>query len=97
MGKTIHFNTGRKYTANGQRITATLHDDGVVTFFDHDRSVDGEYNLAALTGASGEDLELFHNQGAVMGEYDGMRAPNTQRSWQDGMMRGGVNSQYRGR
>jgi hypothetical protein len=29
--KTIEFNTGRRYSAEGQFIKATLHDDGVVT------------------------------------------------------------------
>lgn len=33
--RTIEFNTGRKYTAEGQIIRATLHPDRVVTFFDH--------------------------------------------------------------
>ena len=45
---TIRFNTGRKYTAAGQRIVATYRphneaddESGTVTFFDHDRMVDG--------------------------------------------------------
>ena len=37
MAKTIQFNTKRLYTASGQRIIATLHDDNVVTFHDVDR------------------------------------------------------------
>jgi hypothetical protein len=37
--ETISFNTGRRYTAEGQFIVATLHDDKVVTFFDHSRGV----------------------------------------------------------
>lgn len=81
--KTITFNTGRKYTAHGQRIVATLHDDGVVTFFDHDRNVDGEFPLSQWQ-------EL--TQQLVMDWYDHGRAPNTRRSWADGMMRGGVNT-----
>ena len=43
MAKTIQFNTKRLYTASGQRIIATLHDDNVVTFHDVDRMVSGEY------------------------------------------------------
>ena len=40
---TIHFNTGRPYSAkHGQRITATQFVDGVVTFHDHDRMIYGE-------------------------------------------------------
>jgi hypothetical protein len=85
--KTIHFNTGRKYTANGQRITATLHDDGVVTFFDHDRMVDGQYD---------EPFPEYFNQNSVMAVYDAYKAPHTVRSWQDGLLRGGCNSKYEG-
>lgn len=95
MTKTIHFNTGRKYTANGQRITATFrpHNEaedqgGTVTFFDHDRQVDGEFDI---------DSELFFNQGSVMSEYDNYRAKHTTRSWSDGMQRGGYNAEYKGR
>jgi hypothetical protein len=43
MQKRIQFNTGRRYTAQGQRIVAVLHDDNVVTFRDHDRMIAGEY------------------------------------------------------
>jgi hypothetical protein len=87
MAKTIHFNTNRKYTANGQRITATLHDDGVVTFFDHDRMVDGEFSLPS---------DVPFNRITIMNAYDRYEAPNTARSWQDGLMRGGCNSKYEG-
>jgi hypothetical protein len=85
MAKTIHFNTGRKYTAHGQRITATLHDDGVVTFFDHDRMVDGQF-----------EMTHFDTFGAalVQWKYDRYHAPNTKRSFEDGMQRGGCNSKY---
>lgn len=84
--KTIHFNTGRKYTANGQRITATLHDDGVVTFWDHDRMVHGEISC--------RDPANF-TQAKVMNDYDHNLHANTTRAWQDGMQRGGVNSVYK--
>jgi hypothetical protein len=86
MSKTIHFNTGRKYTVNGQRITATLHDDGIVTFYDHDRHVDGEFNP--------EGLEF--TQAEVMRWYDTYCAPNTSRSWGDAFTLGGCNSRYEG-
>jgi hypothetical protein len=89
MSTTIHFNTGRRYTANGQRITATLHDDGVVTFWDHDRSVHGEYT---------EVLPEFWDRTSVMNAYDARDGyKNTSRAWSDGMMRGGVNSKYEGK
>ncbi len=38
----IGFNTGRRYTANGQRISVGLSSDGQhVLFFDHDRLIYG--------------------------------------------------------
>lgn len=94
MTKTIHFNTKRQYTAHGQRITATYrpHNEaedqgGTVTFWDHDRSVDGEFDIA---------LEVFFNQGTVMSEYDGGRYKHTSRSHADGMYRGAYNAEYKG-
>jgi hypothetical protein len=81
--KTIEFNTGRKYTAEGQFIKATLHDDGVVTFFDHSRGVDGQFKLMQYCD---------FNQTEVMHWYDSGMAHGTQRSWTDGMMRGGCNT-----
>ena len=86
--KTIHFNTKRQYTKFGQRITATLHEDGVVTFWDHDRMIDGEFVVLD---------DVFFNQGTVISEYDGGRYKSTQRSWADGMQRGGFNTEYLGR
>ena len=85
MTTTIHFNTGRKYTVHGQRITATLHDDGIVTFWDHDRQVDGQY-----TAPEGVP---FTQQG-VMAAYDNYAAPGSIRSYEDGLQRGGCNTQY---
>lgn len=84
---TIRFNTGRGYTSAGQRIVATLHEDGVVTFFDHDRKVDGEFKLP---------LHCRLNQVEVMHHYDAGTATGTARSWQDGMMRGGCNNDLGG-
>lgn len=83
MAKTIEFNTGRKYAADGQIIKATLHDDGVVTFFDHSRKVDGEFKLGQ---------HCSFNQTEVMHWYDSGSAQGTQRSWSDGMMHGGCNT-----
>jgi hypothetical protein len=85
--KTIEFNTGRKYTANGQFIKATLHDDGVVTFFDHGRMIDGEFKL-------GQHCQF--NQTEVMHWYDSNMAKGTARSWADGMLRGGCNARGTG-
>ena len=80
--KTIEFNTGRKYTSEGQFIKATLHDDGIVTFMDHSRGVDGEFRLG---------LYCSFNQTEVMHWYDAGKALGTGRSWADGLMRGGCN------
>lgn len=84
MTKTIAFNTGRKYTASGQPIVATLHDDGVVTFMDHARHIDGEYDS--------HFPELFDARG-VLAMYDSGAYRSTKRSRDDGMMRGGCNTQ----
>lgn len=81
--KTIEFNTGREYTSEGQFIKATLHDDGVVTFFDHSRCVDGEFKIGN---------PLMFGQSAVMHWYDSGDALSTARSWADGMSRGGCNA-----
>jgi len=87
MTKTIHFNTGRQYTANGQRVTATLHDDGAVTFYDHDRIVYGEFKLP---------LHCSFDQTEVMHWYDANQTRNTTRAYQDGLQHGGCNSVYGG-
>ncbi len=83
--KTIRFNTRRKYTEFGQRIVATLHDDGVVTFHDIDRMVTGEMT---------EKYDGHLVQSRVMEDYDHYRYTNSSRSWSDGMSRGGVNSKW---
>lgn len=87
MAKTIHFNTGRSYSAHGQRITATLHDDGVVTFWDHDRMVDGEFQLR---------LHIRFSEEEVLTMYDNHQARNTSRSWTDGMTTDGCNAKWEG-
>jgi hypothetical protein len=81
--ETISFNTGRRYTAEGQFIVATLHDDKVVTFFDHSRGVDGEFKLG---------LHCQFNETEVMHWYDSGTARATRRSWSDGMLKGGCNT-----
>lgn len=81
--KTIEFNTGRMYTTEGQFIKATLHDDGMVTFMDHSRMVDGEFKLGK---------HCSFDQTEVMHWYDSGTAGSSQRSWSDGMLRGGCNS-----
>ena len=81
--KTIEFNTGRMYTVEGQIIKATLHDDGVVTFMDHGRGIDGQFTLGK---------HCSFNQVEVMHWYDNGVARSTKRSWADGMQRGGCNT-----
>lgn len=89
--QTIHFNTQRSYTAHGQRITATLHDDGVVTFWDHDRMVHGEFTLADhYPFACGIDART------VTAVYDLGLCRGTSRAWADGMNPGGCNTAYQG-
>lgn len=83
---TIHFNTGRLYTRNGQRITATLHADGIVTFYDHDRMIDGEFALGDRTFC----------ERTVLRTYDLHEHRNTRRSWEDGMLSTSPNAKYLG-
>jgi hypothetical protein len=88
MPKTIHFNTGRLYSSGGQKITATLHDDGVVTFFDHTRLVDKEFSMSRFPHATDIDPAI------VMAAYDAGEAKSSQRSFEDGMMTGGCNTRF---
>lgn len=83
--RTIQFNTGRKYTAEGQVITATLYADGTVTFMDHSRMIDGEFKLG---------LHCQFNQIEVMHHYDAGSTgyQSSRRSSRDGMMTGGRNT-----
>jgi len=83
MATTIHFNTGRLYTAHKQRITATQHDDGVITFMDHDRMIPGELVWGRAFTAV-----------AILAAYDAGDYKNTARAMNDGMYRDGVNTQY---
>jgi hypothetical protein len=81
--KTIQVNTGRMYARDGQVITATLHDDGVVTFMDHSRMIDGEFQLP-------QHCRL--NQTELMHHYDAGNYAGSRRSRTDGMRPGGCNN-----
>jgi hypothetical protein len=81
--KTIEFNTGRKYTAEGQVVRATLHDDGVITFMDHSRMIDGEFKNLGNTEFGPR---------MVMDMYDAGTYRSSKRSRDDGMLRGGCNT-----
>jgi hypothetical protein len=83
--RTIYFNTGRKYSLHGQRITATCRDNKVVTFFDHDRHIDGEFELPKH--CSFDATEVLH-------WYDSNRYEATMLSREDGLMKGGCNTVY---
>lgn len=82
MATTISFNTGRAYSRMGQRIVATLHDDGIVTFYDHDRQIDGYFRL-------GQHCRLTQTE--VMHWYDSGTYQSSRRSREDGLMLGGCN------
>jgi len=88
MTKTIKFNTGRQYTAEGQVIVATLHDDGVVTFFDHSRGIDGEFKLADVDK---HFAQVFSDR-TVMNAYDRNIYQSTNRSRTDSMYRDSCNA-----
>ena len=93
---TIQFNTGRKYTAEGQIITATLYSDGAVTFMDHSRMIDGEFSNQDSGLLSLPEYRLggweLHLRGAVVSAYDKGKHESTKRSRADGMMKGGRNT-----
>ena len=80
MAQRIQFNTGRKYTAAGQRIVAIRHDDNVVTFMDHDRMIGGEFVTTLPT-----DVPL--TESCVMRFYDNnkyrmsSRALSSEHAW----------------
>ena len=80
--KTIEFNTGRLYTAEGQIIKATLYPSGEVTFFDHSRQIDGQFTLG--------DAEF--NARIVQQRYDGGQYTSSKKAWEDGMCEGGPNT-----
>lgn len=59
MSLILKFNTGRKYTEYGQRITAFVHDDGTVDFNDHDRQIYGRLTDRLPTIVPGDDEILW--------------------------------------
>jgi hypothetical protein len=83
--RTIYFNTGRKYTIHGQRITATCRDNKIVTFYDHDRMIDGQFELGR---------HCSFNQIEVMHWYDSGNYKATMLSREDGLMKGGCNTVF---
>jgi len=53
--ETIKFNTGREYSANGQRIIATQLDTGNIVMVDIDRHID----LMLLAGVGFNEREIM--------------------------------------
>ena len=60
LTKTLVFNTGRKYSAAGQRIAAAQLDDGSILFVDIDRGL--KYLIAPG--------DARFTQSSIMGAYD---------------------------
>jgi hypothetical protein len=52
---TLKFNTGREYSANGQRIIATLLDNGHIIVIDLDRHID----IMLLAGVGFNEREIM--------------------------------------
>lgn len=89
---TIHFNTGRKYTPLGQRISATIYrGELVVTFYDHDRMIDGEIEIGS---PALWDMNEEQAASIVLRAYDRGDYERTKRSYEDGMQRGGANARF---
>ena len=86
MQTTVSFNTGRKYTARGQVIVATLHADGVITFMDHSRMISGE--IAASQFHTPDSIQRH-----TMRAYDNYAYQESRRSREAGMLRGGCNTE----
>ena len=66
--QTIKFNTGREYTEHGQRITATLQENGDILFVDVDRHIKGLISAPGFT--RDEVAQFFFNQSEIMRAYD---------------------------
>ena len=65
----IKFNTGREYTKNGQRIAASLQDNGDIVFVDIDRQIDGVIRANGLTLDEVLAFGYFTQRG-IMESYD---------------------------
>tara|TARA_R110002126_G_scaffold79236_1_gene196773 strand:+ start:350 stop:631 length:282 start_codon:yes stop_codon:yes gene_type:complete len=70
--RTLAFNTGRTYTAEGQRIAAGLLDNGDIVFNDIDRTICGTIAANGLTLDEVINFNCF-TQAAVMADYDANR------------------------
>lgn len=75
----IQFNTGRKYSREGQRIVAILHDDNVVTFMDHDRMIAGEFTIHSRNAFSQREVMFWYDQ--PQGYRMSVRAMSPDHAW----------------
>lgn len=62
--KTLKFNTGREYSANGQRIAATQLETGQIILMDIDRHIDAM--LPAGVEFNQADIMRFYDLGAYV-------------------------------
>ncbi len=88
----VQFNTKRHYTEHGQRIIATLHPDNVVTFYDIDRMVDGQFEFDST-----DELQRFFKDKEsaaqiIMQRYDWHAYKRTKRSSDDAFTDDGCNA-----
>jgi len=73
----IKFNTGRKYTAQGQVIRAIQVDDGTILFADDSRGIDGR-----LAKPRFDDVNTFEGlRNYVMFRYDAGEFTRDTISW----------------
>lgn len=63
----ISWNTGRKYTNDGQIIHARRNSDGTIVFADLSRGIDGEIQGSAMTTATATETEF---KAFVLKHYD---------------------------
>ena len=87
---TIRFNTGRKYTAAGQRIVATLHDEAK-TKVASPSGITTEWSTASSHWVTSTPSVPPLCSGATITAHKG-----TNRAWADGMQRGGCNTDLGG-
>lgn len=74
--QTLAFNTGREYTAKGQRIAATQLEGGEIVLLDIDRQIDlmlpagVKFNQADIMWAYDRNMYTFPNEiGMSYGDY----------------------------
>jgi len=72
----IAFNTGRTYTAEGQRIAAALLENGDIVFNDIDRCIFGTITAGGFTLEEVISLNCFTQKG-IMADYDANRYADT--------------------